>query len=207
MQLVRVGFVAEDRAGVTLKMYPFGNGWRFYELMVDRVSADPRQAMRQRLDKLVNDMEKGVRANCGVQARILLPSPSEDALMHPKRAVARGALKWLRQVMDAVPSPETAKLPVGVPFNTAKTTAEWSDLFVNPRATTANLDNSIQFDNNKFTTLAQNSPNGNSWTSVPLKADDLRSRLQTRDYVDGAGMSYTRSPLQILIEGQWLDHI
>lgn len=180
-----------------VSIYPLGNGWRFHELMVNPMQVEPAKAVRDEIEKLTRNLIAAIQAQHGLtlDVRALLVD-------HPKGAVADGCLAVATRTGTHQAKEVMPRLPFGIDTSNGSTTKSWSDIFEGDAAKTEFINNGLVFDETELRARLQ-TPNGASWAGAEFKGDALRGNMQTKAYLwQGAG--FTRGPLQVLIETQWL---
>jgi hypothetical protein len=180
-----------------VSVYPLGNGWRFHELMVDRMQVEPAKVVRQEIERLTKNLAAAMQAQHGVTFD-LRPCPVDN----PKGAVAKGCLAVATRTGEHKAVEVMPHLPFGIDSTNGSTKVAWYELFHGDAAEKEFVNNGLEFDETGLRARLQ-TPNGKNWAGEVFDAGALRAALQTRAYYwDGAG--FTRGPLQLLIEKQWL---
>jgi hypothetical protein len=180
-------------------LYPLGNGWRFYELMVDPNQDKPAAFVRSEIERLARNLASAIETKYGVKLDM-----TPKFVLNPKEAVASGCL-GLATMSGEINAGEVApRLPVGITSSNSGNSVPWHELFVGDVAQGAFVNNGIEFDERELRTRLQ-TPNGKSWADAPIDAGKLRSVLQTEEYRSHRG--YERGPLQLLLEKQWLPKV
>jgi len=180
-----------------VSIYPLGNGWRFHELMVNPMQVEPLKSVRDEIEKLTKDLTTAIQSQHGVTLDVQL-----HLIDHPKGAVAKGCLAVATRTGTHEAREVMPRLPFGIDTSNGSTTKSWSDIFEGDAAKPEFINNGLVFDETQLRARLQ-TPNGASWASEEFKGDALRGNMQTKAYLwQGAG--FTRGPLQVLIETQWL---
>ena len=180
-----------------VSIYPLGNGWRFHELMVNPNQIDPAEVVRKEIDKLTRNLAAGIQTQHGVPVDL-----QAKLVDQPKGAVADGCLAVATRTGQHKPLPVIPRLPFGINASNGAKQVAWSELFHGENAEHGLVNDGLAFDEQELRQRLQ-TPNGQTWATADFKGDALRGHLQTRTYYwEGAG--FTRGPLQVLMETQWL---
>ncbi len=182
----------------TVSIYPLGNGWRFHELMVNPMQVDPSTVVKEQITRLTANLAAAIQAKHGIAI-----SATCQIVDSPKGAVAKGCLAVARTIGNRVPADILPRLPLGINSTSRGKTAAWHDLFQGDAALDTFVKDALDFDEKELRDRLQ-TPNGTQWSSAPFDARSLRLNMQKSEYYwEGAG--FTRGPLQVLIETQWLE--
>jgi predicted RNA-binding Zn-ribbon protein involved in translation (DUF1610 family) len=190
---------ADQQVPMVTTLYPLGNGWRFYELMVDPKQDEPAAFVRSEIERLARNLASAIETKYGVKLDM-----TPKFVPNPKEAVASGCLGLATMSVEINTSEVAPRLPVGITSSNSGNSVPWHELFVGDAAQEAFVNNGIEFDERELRTRLQ-TPNGKSWADAPIDAGKLRSVLQTEEYRSHRG--YERGPLQLLLEKQWLPKV
>jgi hypothetical protein len=181
-----------------VSIYPLGNGWRFHELMVNPMQVEPSTVVKEQITRLTANLAAAIQAKHGIKV---------DAACHivenPKGAVAKGCLAVATTVGNRIPADVKPRLPLGITSSSQGKPAPWHDLFQSDVAHDTFVNDALDFDEKELRVRLE-TPNGTPWSSAPFDARRLRADMQKREYYwEGVGL-FTRGPMQMLIETQWL---
>jgi hypothetical protein len=180
-----------------VSVYPLGNGWRFHELMVNRMQVNPSAVVRAEIEKLTRNLAEAIYAKHNVTIDL-----QPQLVDNPKGAVAAGCLAVATRTGEHQAKEVRPRLPFGINAANGDTHVAWHELFHNEVADEAFVNDGLRFDEQELRARLQ-TPNGRNWAAEGFDAGALRGNLQTKAYYwEGAG--FTRGPLQVLIETQWL---
>jgi len=181
-------------------LYPLGNGWRFYELMADPMQVEKSAFVMGEIDQLARNLTAAIQAQHGVTLEL-----SARLVKNPKEAVASGCLRVATMSGDSPAKEVMPRLPLGIDSANGAVRIPWHSLFVADAAKEAFVNSALEFDEAAFRSRLQTA-NGKTWAEQPFDAGMLRADLQTEEYY-WSGAGYTRGPLQLLIEKQWLPKV
>ncbi len=182
-----------------VSLYPLGNGWRFYELMADPMQEEGAAFVKEEIGRLAKNLSAAMEAQHGVKLDL-----SAHHVNNPKQAVASGCLRVATMAVDSPEKEIAAKLPIGIDSANGEVRYPWHALFVGEAADKKFVNDALEFDEAAFRTRLQ-TENGKAWATQAFDAGLLRADLQTDEY--HSGVRYTRGPLQLLIEKQWLPKV
>lgn len=189
---------AQHKPVKTVSVYPLGNGWRFHELMVNPRQIEPGKVVRQEIERLARNLADAIQKTHGVTVDL-----QPQFVEAPKGAVAKGCLRVATMTGKQKPREVTPLLPFGIDSSNGSRKVEWHELFQGDVARTGFVNNGLDFDQQALKGRLQ-TENGKTWASEEFSAGALRADLQKKEYFwPGAGF-FTRGPLQVLIEQQWL---
>lgn len=180
-------------------LYPLGNGWRFYELMVDPMQDEPAAFVRSEIGRLAKNLGEAMRMKHGVNLNM-----TAKLVKNPKEAVASGCLRVATMAGEVETEEVRPRLPLGITASNVGTAVPWHALFEGPIAQVEFVNNALEFDEPELRHRLQ-TPNGKSWADAPFDAGVLRADLQTEEYRSHRG--YERGPMHLLIEKQWLPKV
>jgi hypothetical protein len=188
---------AKDDPVGKVSIYPLGNGWRFHELMVNPMQADPSTVVKEQITRLTANLAAALQAKHGVTV-----DATCQIVDSPKGAVAKGCLAVATTIGNRIPADIKPRLPLGITSTSRGKSQPWHELFQDDIAMQTFVNDELDFDEKELRDRLQ-TPNGTHWSSAPFDARRLRLDMQRSEYF-WQGVGFTRGPMQVLIETQWL---
>ncbi len=189
-----------DQSVEMVTLYPLGNGWRFYELMVNPMQDEPTAFVRSEIERLAKNLGEAMWMKHGVKVNM-----TAKFVKNPKEAVASGCLRVATMAGEVETEDVRPRLPLGISASNSGTAVPWHALFVGPTAQVEFVNNALEFDEPELRQRLQ-TPNGKSWADAPFDAGLLRADLQTEEF-RSPSRGYERGPMHLLIEKQWLPKV
>lgn len=181
-----------------VSIYPLGNGWRFHELMVNPMQVEPGSVSRDEIVRLTNDLVAAIRQHHGI-----IIEAAAHLVPNPKGAVARGCLEVATEVGERKPADVKPRLPLGITSSSRGGSVPWHALFEGDAAKPTFVNDGIDFDESELRERLRTG-NGAAWSTAPFDGRRLRADMQKKEnFWDGPNF-FTRGPLQVLMETQWL---
>jgi len=180
-----------------VSIYPLGNGWRFHELMVNSMQLNPTKVAEEEIVRLTKNLAAAMQARHGVTVEA-----TARIVKNPKAAVAEGCLRVATMTGERKQTDVSPRLPLGVNATNGATETPWHELFRGDVAKDGFVNPAVDFDEQELRERLRTG-NGTAWSSAPFDALSLRADMQKKEYFWQGG-GFTRGPMQVLIETQWL---